>query len=29
MNAKDGRVSYKGKKIAYGYQLVAYQKFGL
>jgi hypothetical protein len=28
VHASDGRVSYKGSKIAYGYQLIAYQKFG-
>jgi hypothetical protein len=29
MKAKDGRVTIKGKKVAYGYQVVAVEKFGL
>ena len=28
MTCGDGRYSYKGKKICYGYQIVARQKFG-
>lgn len=29
INAQDGRVSYKGAKIAFGYQVIARNKFGI